>query len=615
MADLAASSKAKDGKPDSGGFIHALRQVCRILPYVKDMRGTMALLVISLVMVALSSIPTPFLFKSIIDQALPRSDAPVLVGIVVALLLARLLGVFFETLGSYLLSACSQRVALRLRSQVFASYLALPFSHYLETPTGKMVNRVVSDTGNVANFISKTLWVVPLPLLVVSVGAAVMFSWHATMATYVLLTIPTTMFLTKRLGRKLRTLHQDQREQQEAFQGQVSEVVDNIRVVRSFAGEDRFDNELGIAVTEFGNFSMRRSYLSSSLRSANRIIETGFTYLFIIFGAYLVITNQLTLGEFFAFKLFQEMLSPQINMLYNYLAELPNDTVAVERTLAILEMTLEAGRENPRMDPGSMSHNGRLLSDIVFDNVGFAYPDGTVALTDISFTIKPGQSIALVGPSGSGKSTITSLLLGLYQPSSGRILIDGRDSREWHPADLRSVIGMIYQEAELFDRTVRENLRIAAPDANDAECWRALEIAHAAEFIREIPEGLDAIVGSRGVKLSGGQRQRLCIARAVIRDPPLLVLDEATSALDSISERAIQEAIAEISKQRTTVVVAHRLSTIAHADCILVFDHGRIVERGTHSELAAGTGLYRSLYDSQVQGFLQHDQGLRDSAS
>ena len=603
---MAAGAATTSEVHEQGGFINAFRQVRRLLPYLRDMRGVLILLVLSLLMVAAASMPMPFLFKAIIDTALPRGDAPVLVGIVVALLLARILGVFFETLGAYLLGACSQRVALRLRAQVFHRYLSLPFSHYLETPTGRMVNRVVSDTEAVANFISKSLWVVPLPLVIVSVGAAVMFSWHATMATYVLLTIPATMFLTKRLGGKLRQLHQDQREQQEHFQGQVSEVVDNIRVVRSFAAEERYDAELGKAVTAFGNFSMRRHYLASSLRSSNKIIETGFTYLFIIFGAWLVITNQLTLGEFFAFKLFQELLSPQVNSLYNYLAELPNDTVAVERTLGVLDLAEEAGREQARRE---LTATG----SIVFDNVVFDYPDGTRALDGISFTVEPGDNIALVGPSGSGKSTITSLLLGLYRPTGGRILIDGIDSNDWHPADLRARIGMIFQDAELFDRTIRGNLQVAAPGASDADCWRALEIAHAGGFVRELPGGLDAVVGSRGVKLSGGQRQRLCIARAVISNAPVLVMDEATSALDSISERAIQDAMAEIAEHRTTVVVAHRLSTIADADCILVMDRGRIVERGTHAELSTGNGLYRQLYDSQVNGFIQYDPGLRGS--
>jgi len=473
-----------------------------------------------------------------------------------------------------------------------------------------MVNRVVADTEAVANFITKTLWVVPLPLVVVSVGSAVMFSWHATMATYVLLTIPATMFLTKRLGRKLRHLHQDQREQQERFQGTVGEVVDNIRVVRSFAGEERFDRELGREVDAFGNFSMRRTYLTSSLRSSNRIIETAFTYLFIIFGAWLVISDQLTLGEFFAFKFFQELISPQVNSLYNYLAELPNDTVAVERTLGVLEMEREPGLDNRRCGP----EDGACRAHVVFDDVSFTYPDGTPALHHVSFEVLPGDSLALVGPSGSGKSTITSLLLGLYRPSSGRILIDGRDIRDWHPTDLRAAIGMIYQEAELFDRSIRENLQLARPDVDDARCWQALETAHAAEFVKQIPGALDAVIGSKGVKLSGGQRQRLCIARALLRDPSLLVLDEATSALDSISEKAIQNAIVEIAHTRTTIMIAHRLSTIADADRILVLDGGRIVESGSHAELAAGDGLYRRLYDSQVDGFLAHDATLREEA-
>ncbi len=570
-----------------------LLQLGKLVPNIKSY---LIFFIISLLLVGLINIPAPFLFASIIDNALPKHNQSLLVILVSGLLLVELLKNLLNLVNATLLANISEQLIATLRSKMFKHYVDLPFAYFLETPSGKMVNRLATETESVGDFFRKTLWAVPLPFITTIMGTTVMVFWNWKMAIFVLLSMPVTIIATKGLSKRLRNLRHDQRNQQESFQGAVTEAMDNIRVIKGFAREEIFNNELGQEAQKFADFNLHSHFLSSCLRSSTTVIQLAAKYIFIIFGAYLVIHKDITLGDFFAFKFFQEIIEPEINTLFEYFAELPMQTVSIKRAMQILEYNIESG-----LDKGQTLKHAK--GDIKFENINLIYPDGTKALTDINFYIKAGETIAIIGPSGSGKSSIASLLLGIYKPTSGKIWINNYDLSTLELRSLRKHIGIIYQDAELFNRSVRDNLKLANTEASDTEIWQALEMASAMDFVKQLPMGLNSIIGNKGVKLSGGQKQRLTIARTILKNPDVLILDEATSALDSISEKAIQNAMQLISKNKTSIIIAHRLSTISHADKIIVLDKSKIVQIGNHQDLLKQDGLYKKLYSSQMDGF------------
>lgn len=555
-------------------------------------------LFLCLVVVAMIVLPAPFLIKSLIDSTLPNRDALQLKFIVAGLVLVELASNFFNIVNSYVMNHFSQKLSSAMRRHIFRHFLDLPLQNYLETPSGQMTNRMVTDTEEVAQFVHTSLHAIPLPLMTLGIGGGLLAFWHWPMALFIFATIPLTLMITRSLSNRLRILRQDQRQHQEEFQGQITEGVDNIRVIRAFAREKAFDKELGEHIDRYSRQNMDLLFTTSCLRSSSRVVELFSEYIFIIFGAWLVIGQEITLGSFFAFRAFQSILAGQLDTLFNYFSSIPAHLVSIERALSIMDMPVEAGLHQKQACPP-------LKGQIDFKQVSLRYPDGTLALEHIDLSIRAGEIVAIVGPSGSGKTSLSSLLLGLYLPEKGRIEVDGMNIHDLELNSYRRQIAMIFQEAELFNRSIRDNLLIANPSASDADMWRALQLANASEFVSATPKQLEAIIGSRGILLSGGQRQRLSIARAILKNPAILIMDEATSALDSISEKAIRGALDDIARNRTTLIIAHRLSTVAHASRVIVMERGHIVETGTHRELLAAGGLYSSLHASQMNGFLQ----------
>ncbi|PCJ62556.1 MAG: hypothetical protein COA79_03325 [Planctomycetota bacterium] len=589
----------EENKNEKYSLLNSFKLLKRILAHINASPGQFTNLYLIVLIIAIIQLPAPFLFKSIIDNVLPTSNESLLIIIIAALVSIEIVKSIFTIISTYLLSTISQKLATNLRKKLFRHYLEIPYQYYLETPTGKMVNRMVSDTNSVADFIQHILWVVPLPIVMVSIGSTVLMVWNWQMGLYIMISIPLTMIVTKRLSKKLKAIRIRYRDAQEALQGKTNESIENIRVIRAFHREPEMDQELGHEIDIFKQIGIDHHLNSSLLRSSNRIIEIATSYLFIIFGAYLTITKQITLGEFFAFKYFQEMIAPNLNQLFNYLTELPNQTVSIERVFEILDMKIEPGRDKK-------SEPIKITGKIEFKNTQLTYPDKTVALENINLKINPGEIVAVIGPSGSGKTSLASLLLGFYPISGGEILIDDKHLSDYNIRDYRKKIGVIFQDAQLFDTSIRENLSVSNPDNIDDELiWKALDIANASDFVKETENGLGTIIGNKGIKLSGGQRQRLTIARVFLKNPKILIMDEATSALDSISEKEIQNQIQQLTKDRTTIIIAHRLSTISIADRIVVMEEGRIKEIGTHQELLDNDSLYKQLYASQMDGFLK----------
>jgi len=578
---------------------YSIKLLKKVTSLIKVAPGSFTYLYLILATIALIQLPAPFLFKSMIDNVLPNSNTNLLIVIILSMVVIEVLKNIFSIVNTFLLAKITQKLSADLRKMVFKRYLELPFQHFLETATGKMVNRLVSDTDATSKFIQNMLWVVPLPIVMVLLGSTVIMFWNWKIGLYILLTIPLTIFLTKRLSKKLKKLRVELRSAQEGLQGKTNEMIDNIRAIRAFHREPEFDGQLAVSIDKTKSISISHFLNSSILRSSNKIIEIGSSYLFIVFGAYLTITKEITLGEFFAFKYFQEMIAPNLNQLFNYLTELPNHMVSIERVFEVIDATKE-----PQRDSGE--YCDKLNGGILFEDAGLTYPDGTKALKNINLNIQPNEVVAIIGPSGSGKTSLVSLLLGLYPITDGKLLIDNKSLNSLNLISYRKRIGVIFQEAQLFDATIEENLKIGCnSEPTEDKIWEALEFANATDFVSECKEGLKTIIGSKGIKLSGGQRQRLTIARVFLKNPDILIFDEATSALDSISEKEIQNQMKNISSGRTTILIAHRLSTIAIADRVIVMDKGEIKEVGKHRELLALNGLYKQLYSSQMDGFLK----------
>lgn len=578
---------------------YSIKLLKKVTSLIKVAPGSFTYLYLILATIALIQLPAPFLFKSMIDNVLPNSNTNLLIVIILSMVVIEVLKNIFSIVNTFLLAKITQKLSADLRKMVFKRYLELPFQHFLETATGKMVNRLVSDTDATSKFIQNMLWVVPLPIVMVLLGSTVIMFWNWKIGLYILLTIPLTIFLTKRLSKKLKKLRVELRSAQEGLQGKTNEMIDNIRAIRAFHREPEFDGQLAVSIDKTKSISISHFLNSSILRSSNKIIEIGSSYLFIVFGAYLTITKEITLGEFFAFKYFQEMIAPNLNQLFNYLTELPNHMVSIERVFEVIDATKE-----PQRDSGE--YCDKLNGGIQFEDAGLTYPDGTKALKNINLNIQPNEVVAIIGPSGSGKTSLVSLLLGLYPITDGKLLIDNKSLNSLNLISYRKRIGVIFQEAQLFDATIEENLKIGCNiEPTEDKIWEALEFANATDFVSECKEGLKTIIGSKGIKLSGGQRQRLTIARVFLKNPDILIFDEATSALDSISEKEIQNQMKNISSGRTTILIAHRLSTIAIADRVIVMDKGEIKEVGKHRELLALNGLYKQLYSSQMDGFLK----------
>ena len=594
--------KQEKSTANETSLLYSFSLLKKLLRFVKVAPGSFTYLYIILGIIALIQLPAPFLFKSIIDNVLPNNNTNLLLVIIISLIVIEILKNIFAVINTFLLAKISQKLAADLRKKVFGHYLELPFQHFLETPTGKMVNRLVSDTDATSKFIQNMLWVVPLPIVMVLIGSGVIMIWNWKIGLYILLTIPLTIFLTKRLSKKLKTIRVDLRTAQENLQGKTNEMIDNIRAIRAFNREPEFDSELALSIDNVKSIGISHFLNSSMLRSTNKMIEVGSSYLFIIFGAYLTITKEITLGEFFAFKYFQEMIAPNLNQLFNYTTELPNHMVSIERVFEVLDMPTEPNRNTGE-------YCDHITGEIKFEDASLTYPDGTKALKHINLHIQPNEVIAIIGPSGSGKTSLVSLLLGLYPITEGKIKIGQQSLADLNITSYRRRIGAIFQEAQLFDSSIEENLKVGCSQVpTEDKIWEALEFANAAEFVRECKDGLKTVIGSKGIKLSGGQRQRLTIARVFLKNPDVLIFDEATSALDSISEKEIQNQMKNISKGRTTILIAHRLSTIAIADRVVVMDKGEIKEVGKHRDLLAQGGLYKQLYSAQMDGFLKWEE-------
>ncbi len=551
--------------------------------------------VICIIMAAGANLYLPWIIKDMIDDVLMSKDMLMLNLIAAGILIVMFTrGVFYYG-QSYLVSYVGQRVIIDVRSVLFRKFQRMPLSYYDKQQTGTVMSYITNDVAVMQSAIVDNLieLVTEGSILIGSLAMMIYLDWKLSLLT--LMTIPLVGFAMKIFGRKLKRSSTVIQERAAEITSLLQESISAIRVVKSFVRETyeikRFEEQ------NWRNFqaAMKNVKLTSLLTPTVEFLAAIAVTFIVWFGGYEVVNEVITAGELVAFLTYAVNLANPVKRLSRVYAAIQKAMAAAERVFSIMDL------DEVITDKPGAKELPPIKGQVEFKDITFSYKEGQPALQHISLKAEPGQMIALVGPSGSGKSTIANLIPRFYDVDSGTITIDGQDIRDVTSDSLREQIGLVPQETMLFSTTVMENIRYGRLEATDEEVIEAARAANAEEFIKELPEGYDTKLGERGLNLSGGQRQRLAIARAILKNPRVLILDEATSALDTESEKIVQDALDKLMVGRTSFVIAHRLSTIFNADQIFVVENGHLREHGTHEELLALGGLYSNLYHIQFR--------------
>ena len=567
----------------------------RLLMYIKPYIKRLILALFCIVMAAGANLYLPWIIKDMIDDVLMSKNMMMLNLIAVGILGVMFVrGVFYYG-QSYLVSYVGQRVIIDVRSILFRKFQRMPLAYFDRQQTGTVMSYITNDVAAMQSAIVDNLidLVTEASILIGSLCMMMYLDWKLSMLT--LMTIPLVGYAMKIFGRKLKSSGSVIQERMADITSMLQESISAIRVVKSFVREayeiKRFERQ------NILNFqaAMKNVKLTSLLTPTVEFLAAIAVTFIVWFGGYEVVNGVITAGELVAFLTYAVNLANPVKRLARVYGAIQRAMAAAERVFNVMDM------EEKITDKEDAKKLPQIQGEVVFDGVTFGYKEGQYALEDINIQAKPGEMIALVGPSGSGKSTIANLIPRFYDVEAGSISIDGYDIREVTADSLREQIGLVPQETMLFSTNVLENIRYGRLDATDEEVLQAAVAANADEFIRELPEGYETKLGERGLNLSGGQRQRIAIARAILKNPRVLILDEATSALDTESEKIVQEALDKLMIGRTSFVIAHRLSTIFNADQIYVVENGHVREHGTHEELLAKGGLYSNLYNIQFR--------------
>lgn len=548
------------------------------------------------ILAGLLELSFPMAVRTFIDTLLPAGNWGLILIASAALLAIYLINTGLMAVVNYWGHALGVSIETDMRKQAFEHLQTLSLGYYDNTKTGHIITHVTKDleeVGEIAHHGPEDLFLA----IMTFIGAFIlMANVHLHLALITLFLVPGMVWLVSRYGSQMTQTWQKLFHQVGNFNTRIEESIGGIRVVKAFANEQQ-ETSLFAKENALYKITKLRAYRIMTTSMTLSYLSTRITQLVImVAGTAYVLRGELSYGGFVGFLLLIEVFFRPVEKISAVLESYPKGIAGFRRFTNLLDTVPDI------IDRPNAISVSTLKGDIDFDHVTFGYSDTQPVLKDISLHIKAGETIAFVGPSGAGKTTLCSLLPRFYDVQNGAIRVDGVDVRDYQQHALRNQIGIVQQDVFLFGGTIRENIAYGKLDASESEIWQAAERAHLDSLIRSLPDGLDTVVGERGVKLSGGQKQRLSIARIFLRNPPILILDEATSALDTATEQSIQQSLNELSKGRTSLIIAHRLSTIQNAERIVVVGEQQILEEGSHDQLMAKRGVYATLYQAHLAG-------------
>ena len=591
-----AGHRVSSDETDSPPIRDQLGQFRRLFAFLRPYRRWLAVAFVGVVVAAALGLVFPLIMGGLVDSALGEEGTTATLDRIALLLL----GVFivqgaFNYLRIYGLAVVGEGVVADLRRAVYARIVRLPVPFFDARRTGEITSRLTSDAAVIQSTVSTAVAQTLSQAITLVGGITLMIFLSPVLSLTVLTFLPIVIIAAAVFGRRLNRISTEFQDEIATANAFADESISSIRVVKWFTAEPETVARYDGAIRSSYAVALRRARLRALFVPFVTFVGFGTLALVLWVGGRLVLSDAMTPGELISFLLYTLVVAGAIGAFTGLYSQLQETLGASRRIFELLD---EAPEAHVPASPTPVEHRDGSLR---FDAVTFRYPGREVdVVTDIDLTVAPGEVVALVGPSGAGKSTLTQLIARFYDPTEGAVIVDGVDVREQDLDDLRAQMAAVPQDVLLFSGSIAENLRVAKPGASDDELTAAARTANADEFITAFPDGYDTVVGERGVKLSGGQRQRVAIARAVLADPRILILDEATSSLDAEAEALVQNALERLMTGRTTVVIAHRLSTVRAADRLVVLVDGRIVEEGTHERLVAAGGVYAQLAARQL---------------
>ena len=567
----------------------------RLLRYLRPYVPQTIMAVACMLLATSASLYVPWIVRDVIDGVLVNKDILLLNAITAGIVVVFALRGFFVYGQNYLMAYVSQKIVIDLRESLFRHFQRLSVSYFDRSRTGKVLSYMTNDVGALQGALAQNVIELSTESLTLIGSLVAMFYLHWQLALLTLITVPLVAQAMKLFGAKLRKASGTMQQRAAEITSVLQEMIVSVRLIRLFVREEYETNRFIRENDNNFTAQMKAAQLSATLSPVIEFLAAIAVTVIIWYGGREVINGNLTSGSLIAFLVYAVNISNPVKRLGNVYGNIQRAVAAAERVFEVLDTLPEIE------DAPDAIELPTVKGDVSFNQVSFEYRAGEAALKNLSIEIPAGQILAIVGPSGAGKSTIANLLPRFYDPQAGAICIDGVDIRKVTVRSLREQIAMVPQETILFNASIYENILYGRLDADKASVIEAAKAANAHDFIMQLPDGYETQIGERGSQLSGGQRQRIAIARAILKNPRILILDEATSALDAESERVVQDALDKLMVGRTTFVIAHRLSTIQRADKILVMEKGRLIECGRHTELLDAGGLYCKLYSLQTE--------------